>query len=787
MGNTGGGTRLIAPESGRPTPGPPYIGFDDSDGDADMLGEDALTGTGEVCTAPPATEEVTAPPAQFVAAKKFDGPCSGMVFRIGDRGLGYYKDQRATHIELDALLRPDPVRIGVKLDDLVYSGRLAADPHHIVEMQRAVDWLVRECTRKAAGRLATHRLGNDDYSSKKEGTEEVGSTEDRGSKEAGSDEAGTPPRKRRKGDGSSGSSDSNCVAISRGTQDVADDGSGRLATSTANGTGDGLTTRPSRKRGKRGGPGDPKCTGDGRILTGSETPQPTASDASFRRHAVWAVDTANPGHWTPAKQYITHTAADLCLVQETKVRPGLPHAEAEQSVKGIHWKAAIGPGNVTAKDGLKAGVAVAARAHIGMADAGGNHGDTSRCTVKHCSIIIRGGVNVGPVYLHCTVGVGNPGNLAILHDLGEQLMEGGRPFIVGGDWQGPPETLAETGWLDVVDGFVVRPALPTCNGRCLDYFVVSRGIAHLVHDVLPVADPPWNTGASAQHAPVRLLIDSSRRQTRVRRVRAPNGFPAALPHGPPPKESDSLRRKKRRALDLATGAHAVDNQVGEAYRIAIGIIEEQLSAISGHDKKERSLHGGRAGGPSLTWAQAGAQDARRRGNTTAVSRAWGLAHTWMHTVCTSTNPRCKRAANTKLRRYKHQPPKWGAEFEDRDAEWYAFERWLELVRRADLHNGTWTNAARIVASSAHQRATDTARRLARIRWHNWMHEGPAAGLSRQHRFTKTAVGWTRTEVAVPAPTTTGEFDDTSGPCQAMAHRAATRGPASCTAREQEAG
>ena len=43
-----------------------------------------------------------------------------------------------------------------------------------------------------------------------------------------------------------------------------------------------------------------------------------------------------------------------------------------------------------------------------------------------------------------------------------------------------------------------------------------------------------------------------------------------------------------------------------------------------------------------------------------------------------------------------------------------------------------------------------------------MHEGPAARLTRQHKFTKTAVGWIRTEVAKPDVTPTGQFDDTSG-------------------------
>ena len=38
-----------------------------------------------------------------------------------------------------------------------------------------------------------------------------------------------------------------------------------------------------------------------------------------------------------------------------------------------------------------------------------------------------------------------------------------------GDWNMPPQDLVASGWPLLVDGVVVAPSLPTCNGSVYDY------------------------------------------------------------------------------------------------------------------------------------------------------------------------------------------------------------------------------------------------------------------------------------------------------------------------------
>lgn len=131
--------------------------------------------------------------------------------------------------------------------------------------------------------------------------------------------------------------------------------------------------------------------------------------------------------------------------------------------------------------------------------------------LKHCSVIMRGGIVMGSVYLVCSVSISSQTNLDIRHGIAGWLRNYGKPVILGGDGQDPPSTMQKTGWLDLIDAVIATPAETTCNVRCIDYFVISRSISHLVHNVRIIADRPWNAAASAQHAPVRLLIDASMR------------------------------------------------------------------------------------------------------------------------------------------------------------------------------------------------------------------------------------------------------------------------------------
>lgn len=70
-----------------------------------------------------------------------------MVFRRGDRGLGYYIDRPAIPISPDNILPPTPIRITVKLDGLIEQA--APRWQDLGAVQESVDWIMQQCNHAA--------------------------------------------------------------------------------------------------------------------------------------------------------------------------------------------------------------------------------------------------------------------------------------------------------------------------------------------------------------------------------------------------------------------------------------------------------------------------------------------------------------------------------------------------------------------------------------------------------------------------------------------------------------
>ena len=73
----------------------------------------------------------------------------------------------------------------------------------------------------------------------------------------------------------------------------------------------------------------------------------------------------------------------------------------------------------------------------------------------------------------------------------------------------------------------MQPSTVTCNDRTIDFFVLHRSIAHLVHSVHKVAD-----AGLTPHSPVRLILTGRSRKVEVRQIKAPQAHKAILPFGP---------------------------------------------------------------------------------------------------------------------------------------------------------------------------------------------------------------------------------------------------------------
>ena len=70
----------------------------------------------------------------------------------------------------------------------------------------------------------------------------------------------------------------------------------------------------------------------------------------------------------------------------------------------------------------------------------------------------------------------------------------GLPWVAFGDWNAPPEELAQHGWLEALQASVVTPEGLTaiCNsGRLLDYVLVARNALGIVSGVTEAPDTPW--------------------------------------------------------------------------------------------------------------------------------------------------------------------------------------------------------------------------------------------------------------------------------------------------------
>ena len=79
--------------------------------------------------------------------------------------------------------------------------------------------------------------------------------------------------------------------------------------------------------------------------------------------------------------------------------------------------------------------------------------------------------------------------------------------------------------------------------------------------------------------------------------------------------------------------------------------------------------------------------------------------------------------------YKHPCPRQSAATAQQVASFKAFVQWRALLDVEMLHFNLWI--------SFHQK---TAQVASLIKWTEWIHEGHASGLRRQHRFSRTSHG-----------------------------------------------
>ena len=101
------------------------------------------------------------------------------------------------------------------------------------------------------------------------------------------------------------------------------------------------------------------------------------------------------------------------------------------------------------------------------------------------------------------------------------------PYIIGADWQVPPQVLIDTLWPQMVGGVVRAPQVPTCGDAILDYWMVSKGLDESVELCRTLED-----AGTSPHKGSRLTIRGDARTKMVLKLDVPRPLAQGAAHEP---------------------------------------------------------------------------------------------------------------------------------------------------------------------------------------------------------------------------------------------------------------
>ena len=231
-------------------------------------------------------------------------------------------------------------------------------------------------------------------------------------------------------------------------------------------------------------------------------------DASSGRRpssrAVWGFVAANGTGWTGCRMAVEAMAGDRrCVVwflSEHRLEVGEQMCNAEGLCRRMGLKMIASPALRTG-DGAtctSAGTAICVRSYVG-ANAWSEWPRwsawaartappcqqiseayiRSRISVAVVNGLVGDGFLAVAIYLQDGAQLGGK-NQTLLRLLAGVLNGCGRRWVCAGDWNISPELLAESGFINLVQGRIVAAGVPTCAsgaGSELDFFLVSKSLA----------------------------------------------------------------------------------------------------------------------------------------------------------------------------------------------------------------------------------------------------------------------------------------------------------------------
>ena len=145
--------------------------------------------------------------------------------------------------------------------------------------------------------------------------------------------------------------------------------------------------------------------------------------------------------------------------------------------------------------------------------------------------------------------------------------------------------------------------------------------------------------------------------------------------------------------------------------------------------------------------------------TTAVSRSWRRSASWLNDLEQAKTQEEKDDAFRKLLYYRHHAhPQLNATKEQLEG-FAGFEAWRSILKRERLQSSVWIECFAKCAVSNAEAQERAAQQAALCKWTEWIHDGPADGLRRQHQFSRGSDGWTPTK---PCPGNVEPIDESDG-------------------------
>ena len=190
------------------------------------------------------------------------------------------------------------------------------------------------------------------------------------------------------------------------------------------------------------------------------------ADSDWKSTGLWAIDTANTNCMDSAHaKVLPKSAADMVLLQETKVRTADDAAAAIRRLRKEGWNAHVEQARTTEAGRGSGGCAVAARRGTGITPVERelvSHDLRHRITAAHVNAVIPGGLYFISVYLKDSEGLSEY-NLRVLQEAAALALTLGTPWIMAGDWNVDPSRLQGSNWLKMIKGTVFACELPTCK------------------------------------------------------------------------------------------------------------------------------------------------------------------------------------------------------------------------------------------------------------------------------------------------------------------------------------